>query len=908
MKLKSKKSALLLSFTSLLLCFAMLAGSTFAWFTDTATTGVNQIKSGTLDVQLLDTSGNSLEGKTLEWQKKKTGTETEADAQILWEPGCTYNLTPFVIKNNGNLALKYKIAITGITGSSKLLEALEFTYKIGNSTLDLTQEAQLLPGASTGEITITGYMKKEAGNEYQNKSIDGIAITVYATQLNSEFDSFNNTYDKDAEYVMRNATIMSETDGKTFTLEAGKTYTVGSATVKVSANGDITYTNTDGTAQTVTINTEGGKLTVNAPNDTVNHHGEAEFVEITAIAGNSYHEFGKVSVLAITEGRAVIENGNNAAITQLKGADALVVVREGVTLETKLEQASGVTAKVGVINADGNAIEGKTVDVKADVENVPAELEEVLGSGKTIDEAKDYVAMIGTDGYESLADAVAAAQDGATIKLLKSTESARINLENKSIVVDLNGKTLTSTGAYGVMFCAKNGNKITVNGAVAGSKLVGTLMITSGTDGHIEVNGGTIESSQYCPIYINGSVSTEASTLKVKNADLVALPGNSDQDNGCGVYLAGYATSTFENTTIEAPVTAMEIRAGKLDLKNCTLIGGNGAVETAANGNGSTVMNAALAVSQHNTKKPIAVTIDGGSYTATAAVYQTDVQGTGSEDVKVTINSGTFNGKVSAETDGTIEVKDGSFTDLANAIKYAADGATIGLAEDIDLSADYWTPLDLAKELTIDGNNHVISGLKTQAGILAPKEGSVPGDGHNCYYYAGFIGRNTKPLTVKNLTFKNANVEITSPEGVEENGSSSLAVVCGYNGAAITIENVVIDNCRVAGMQKIGGFVGQGHAKQVTIRNSMVKDSTFEGYFFVAPIAAYADSTKFTVENVIASNNTLKMSFNTDDSEVKDEAGNIYSANYKMLIGCQSAIIVDRTTVINGESYDYGAY
>ena len=37
MKLKSKKSALLLSFTSLLLCFAMLAGSTFAWFTDTAT-------------------------------------------------------------------------------------------------------------------------------------------------------------------------------------------------------------------------------------------------------------------------------------------------------------------------------------------------------------------------------------------------------------------------------------------------------------------------------------------------------------------------------------------------------------------------------------------------------------------------------------------------------------------------------------------------------------------------------------------------------------------------------------------------------------------------------------------------------------------------------------------------------
>ncbi len=745
MKLKSKKSALLLSFTSLLLCFAMLAGSTFAWFTDTATTGVNKIVSGTLDVGLeMATEWNengtvktwtSAEGKILEWQKKAT---TNAEAQILWEPGCTYKLPELRVVNNGNLALKYKVVITGIQGDAKLNKAIKWT--IDDEPISLV-EKELLAKKQGDAFTIKGHMDENAGNEYQNLTIDGIAITVYATQLNSEFDSIDNTYDKDAEYVMRNATIMSETDGKTFTLEAGKTYTVGSATVEVADNGDITYTNTSENAQTVTINTEGGKLTVNAPKDTVNHHGEAEFVEITAIAGNSYYEFGKVSVLAITEGRAVIENGNNAAITQLKGENALVVVRESVTLETKLE-SNAQNGQVGVIDADGNAIEGKTFAVKDNVENVPAELEEVLGSDKTIGEAKDYVAMIGTDGYESLAAAVAAAQDGATVKLLKSTESARINLEDKSIVVDLNGKTLTSTGAYGVMFCAKNGNKITVNGAVAGSKLVGTLMITSGTDGHIEVNGGTIESSQYCPIYINGSVSTEASTLKVKNADLVALPGNSDQDNGCGVYLAGYATSTFENTTIEAPVTAMEIRAGKLDLKNCTLIGGNGAVETAANGNGSTVMNAALAVSQHNTKKPIAVTIDGGSYTATAAVYQTDVQGTGSEDVKVTINSGTFNGKVSAETDGTIEVKDGSFTDLANAIKYAADGATIKLAADMGTPKAGYV-IGEGKNITIDLNGKTVAGSVTDAVFLVEKNGklTINGDGkvvaNWAYYEAG---------------------------------------------------------------------------------------------------------------------------------------------------------------------------
>ena len=100
-KTKSTKSALLMSFTSLLLCFAMLIGSTFAWFTDSATTAVNKIQSGKLDVQLLDAQGASLEGQTLGW----VAADGRAQGQILWEPGCTYNTESFYIKNNGNLNL-----------------------------------------------------------------------------------------------------------------------------------------------------------------------------------------------------------------------------------------------------------------------------------------------------------------------------------------------------------------------------------------------------------------------------------------------------------------------------------------------------------------------------------------------------------------------------------------------------------------------------------------------------------------------------------------------------------------------------------------------------------------------------------------------------------------------------------
>ena len=285
-----------------------------------------------------------------------------------------------------------------------------------------------------------------------------------------------------------------------------------------------------------------------------------------------------------------------------------------------------------------------------------------LIDGKYTANGGPYDVKINSKGYKTLAEAIAAATSTNTITLLRDVESDRVNLDDKNISVNLNGHTLTSTAKYGVMFCAKNGKKIKITGSTKGSKLVGTLMVTSGTDGHIEINGGTYENPNYCPIYINGMVSSENSTLTVKNAVITATGSNSDQDTGCGVYLAGYSTSTFTNTTITAPVTGIEIRAGKLTLTNCTVTGGSGEVGTAADGNGTTVTNAALAISQHTTKKNIDVTITGGTYTATAAIFQTDVQGTGSENVAATVKSGEFNGTVSAETDNTVAISGGTFT------------------------------------------------------------------------------------------------------------------------------------------------------------------------------------------------------------------------------------------------------
>ena len=199
---KSTKRALLGSIMAMVLCLAMLVGATFAWFTDTASTGVNKIQAGNLDValEMKDAAGQwvSAEGKTLDFVKAAAG------EQVLWEPGCTYTLPELRVVNNGNLALKYKLVISGIQGDAELNNVIDWTMTLDGAAYALGEEHHLAAknGATVDAdvLTISGKMQESAGNDYMNKSIDGIAITVVAAQDTVEYDSINNTYDANAEY------------------------------------------------------------------------------------------------------------------------------------------------------------------------------------------------------------------------------------------------------------------------------------------------------------------------------------------------------------------------------------------------------------------------------------------------------------------------------------------------------------------------------------------------------------------------------------------------------------------------------------------------------------------------------------------------------------------------------------
>ena len=202
MKKSTTKMSLVASIAALVLCCAMLIGTTFAWFTDTASTAVNSIQAGKLDIALemkVNDKWVNAEGQTLSWVKAEGG-ENEA---VLWEPGCTYRLPELRIVNNGNLALKYKIRISGIVGDAELLEVISFTYGGG---IDIDAEVSLAPNQTTEGFIIEGHMSESAGNEYQDLSIEGIAITVVATQDTVEHDSNDNQYDKNAEYAIPVAT------------------------------------------------------------------------------------------------------------------------------------------------------------------------------------------------------------------------------------------------------------------------------------------------------------------------------------------------------------------------------------------------------------------------------------------------------------------------------------------------------------------------------------------------------------------------------------------------------------------------------------------------------------------------------------------------------------------------------
>ena len=157
--------------------------------------------------------------------------------------------------------------------------------------------------------------------------------------------------------------------------------------------------------------------------------------------------------------------------------------------------------------------------------------------------------------------------------------------------------------------------------------------------------------------------------------------------------------------------------------------------------------------------------------------------------------------------------------------------STININSDIDMGTEYWTPAEIERELTINGQDHKILNMKVNAGVLKPSGSGVAGDGGSCDYYAGFIGsnKNNTKLTINDLNFSGAMVDI-DPLTINANstGSSILAVVVANNSGELTYNNVNVVGSTVRGYSKVGllhGFTqnnGSFVANKCSVENSQV--------------------------------------------------------------------------------------
>ena len=136
---------------------------------------------------------------------------------------------------------------------------------------DASMEGVLYPGPmspgypnATNAFVISGHMKEDAGNEYQGLSIEGISITVVATQATYEEDSFGNTYDKDATYPVTDNkglkdAINNAADGSTVHIASGE-YTLSdpaeTSKIEIPAGATIAGAGADNT----TLNVNNDKI------------------------------------------------------------------------------------------------------------------------------------------------------------------------------------------------------------------------------------------------------------------------------------------------------------------------------------------------------------------------------------------------------------------------------------------------------------------------------------------------------------------------------------------------------------------------------------------------------------------------------------------------------------------------
>ena len=705
---KATKRALLTSITALAMCVVMLVGTTFAWFTDTATANVNKIQAGKLDValEMFDTAQNkwvTAEGKTLEFKKADAAPSGE---KVLWEPGAEYKLPDLRVRNDGNLALKYEVAITGAVDATpnngvndlELLDVITFSASIGGGTATSGVYGKTIATGALNKngdfqtIQLSAKMDENAGNKYQEMAISGIAITVKAMQTSYEYDSNGNTYDRDAN---------GNPDNPTWSISANVTAPVVSGGATVISNADKTAVATVPAAAVDTSTTE---LTWNV---TASDSAAASVSISSAQAAVGYD----VSVVGL-------KTGNTTPVkVELK-------VGAGLTNVVLYHNGSAMTKGTGADSlTDGQYFYNESTGILTFATSTFSPFAVVYDAP---------TAVIGDTYYDTLADAVAAAKDGDTITLLKNTNGNGIQVATgkfatRGLTVDFNGHSYTvggvlvgSSGTGTNAFQLLQGNKITFkNGSIIGVSegtkpaedtpdwhgapammiqnycdlTLDNMIVTGGDEtvytmsnncGDIVINNTTINAGKaqgykdgpyafdvYGGFQSYGNVTVKVDGNSVINGDIEVAHGDRAKNNNAntllledctvnGNILKSDGTLNFAgNVTLNGNVNVTKNKddaANYIRVTGATTLNLNGKIITPDNmGNNNTNFTALIV----DADTAINAGVNGGIDTQTNGGYAINVR----NGATLTINGGTYYGGGTAVQvqKGTLVINDGTF-------------------------------------------------------------------------------------------------------------------------------------------------------------------------------------------------------------------------------------------------------
>ena len=505
---KSTKRALFSSALAILMCVAMLIGTTFAWFTDTASTAVNKIQAGNLDVALEVLENDqwvNAEGKTLSFLQKQADGSLAQNPNILWEPGCTYVLPELRVVNNGNLALKYEIMITGIVGDTGLNEVIDWSY----DGLELNAYGVAVGSLDAGEegngISISGHMQEDAGNGYQGLSIDGVAVTVRATQMSKESDSFGSNYDDAAVYpewpIVVNRTVAKDDSGN-ITDQVLTEYADDNTSILAQA-----------TVPAEAVKSTSSNMLFSVKETTV----PTGFTIGSGLGAAAY----EIKLDGLKDGNTV------PVITKIFVGKNLM----GVTLTHNASDVFTAVGSADEVDADKEFYYDSTTGLItfATVSFSPFTVTYKMG------------AAVGEKTYLSLDDAVKALKDGETVKMLADYNGILELNGKKNIVFDFNGNTVNGTIAVGCKYSSSWGfsnkgeaSSVTFkdskgNGGVTTDYSYGALVAAYGSD--VTVDGGN-----FVQTYAKGSSGYSNAVTVGKDATLTVNGGYIHNNASVGNY------------------------------------------------------------------------------------------------------------------------------------------------------------------------------------------------------------------------------------------------------------------------------------------------------------------------------------------------------------------------------------